>query len=40
MSSQPSHTEPGRSTRRVVLDIILIVSIPTIAIYIISKIWK
>ena len=40
MSSQPRPHEQGRSTRRVALDIFLLVAIPTIVIFIISRIWK
>ncbi len=30
---------PGRSTKRVLLDIVLIVTIPTLVIYAVSLIW-
>lgn len=40
MSTPSSHTEPGRSARRVALDIVLLVAIPTIVIFILSKIWR
>ena len=41
MSSQPRPTEQhGRSTKVIILEIILLVAIPTIVIFIISKVWK
>jgi hypothetical protein len=41
MSSKPQIPGDGhRSARRVALDIFLIVAIPTVVIYIISKVWK
>ncbi len=40
MSSQPRPGEHGRSTKVVILEIILLVMIPTLIIWGISKIWK
>jgi hypothetical protein len=41
MATQPGRSvESGRSTRRILLDILLIVSIPTIIIYVISRVWR
>ena len=41
MSAQrPRPEETGRSTRRVLLDIFLLVAIPTVVLYIISRIWR
>jgi hypothetical protein len=41
MSTQPGRpAEKGRSTGRILLDIILIVAIPTILIYIVSRVWR
>ena len=41
MSTQPQRpAEGGRSTGRVLLDIVLIVAIPSILIYIVSLIWR
>jgi hypothetical protein len=41
MSSKPQGPAEGhRSTRRVALDIFMIVAIPSVVIYIISKVWK
>lgn len=41
MSSKPQGSAEGhRSARRVVLDIFMIIAIPTAVIYIISKVWK
>jgi hypothetical protein len=42
MSSKPQIPADGhhRSNRRVALDIFLIVAIPSVVIYIISKVWK
>jgi hypothetical protein len=41
MSSKPQiPAEAHRSTRRVILDILLLVLIPTIVIFIVSKVWK
>jgi hypothetical protein len=40
MSAQrPRPEETGRSTGRVLLDIILIAAIPTVIIFIISRLW-
>ncbi|MDM7915589.1 MAG: hypothetical protein ACE15D_00855 [Candidatus Eisenbacteria bacterium] len=39
-SQSPSHEKHHRSTKRVVLDLILIVGIPTILIYVVSLVWK
>jgi len=39
-SQHPRQVEKGRSTRQILLDIILLVAIPTVLIIIISKIWK
>jgi hypothetical protein len=36
----PRPEETGRSTRRILLDIFLIVAIPSAIIYIISRIWQ
>lgn len=41
MTAQPTRPgETGRSTQRVLLDIFLIVAIPSAVIYIISRIWN
>ncbi len=41
MSSQPPRpVESGRSVKRVILDLFLLVAIPTVVIFIISKVWK
>jgi hypothetical protein len=40
MSSQPRPGEHGRSTKVVIIEIILLVTIPTLLIWGISKIWK
>lgn len=40
MSSPPRPAEHGRSTKVIIAEIILIVAVPTILIWIISKIWK
>lgn len=41
MSAQPPRTsEATRSTRKVILDIFLLVAIPSALIYLISLIWK
>ena len=38
--STPRPAEHGRSTRVIILEIALLVLIPTIIIYVISKVWK
>jgi hypothetical protein len=38
MSSQPQ--EHHKSPRRALIDILMLVAIPSIVIYIISKVWK
>jgi hypothetical protein len=40
MSSQPQHGEHGRSTKVIIIEIFLLVLIPTLIIWGISKIWK
>ncbi len=42
MSSQPRPTTEhhGRSTKMIILELILLVGIPTIVIFLISRIWK
>lgn len=41
MSSQPPRLqEHHKSGSRAVLDVLMLVAIPTIVIYIISKLWK
>jgi hypothetical protein len=40
MSSQPHPGEHGRSTKVIIIEIILLVTIPTLIIWGISKIWK
>lgn len=41
MSSKPQgSTEGHRPARRVALDIFLLVAIPSIVIYVLSKVWK
>jgi hypothetical protein len=40
MSQQPRPAETGRSTRKVILDVALLICIPSLAIYLISLVWK
>jgi hypothetical protein len=41
MSAQPPRTTAAaRSTRRVVLDIVLLIGVPSVLIYLISLVWK
>jgi len=35
----PRTEETGRSTRRILLDIFLIVAIPSVIIYVVSRLW-
>jgi hypothetical protein len=40
MSSQPRPTEHGRSSKLIAIEIVLLFGVPTLIIFIISKLWK
>ncbi len=40
MSSQPRPSEQGKSSRRILIEVALLVVIPSILIYLVSLVWK
>jgi len=39
-STPPSQPQAGRSASRVILDIVMLIGIPSAIIYVVSLIWK